>query len=250
MLFGLNEERQDSAGVGPPGLVVFDVDGTLTNTADVDSACFAEVITEAFGIERFERDWTVYSDFTDSIILDEIFEEHFGRPPGTAEIEVLVERFVTILERAHERRPEAFEPVAGARELIAALRARDDWEIAVATGGWERSARLKLGHAGIDVGGSALGSANDSRSRAGIVMSAIQRAGERSRTAFPRIVLVGDTVWDVRTAFQLDFPFLGIGGPARAKELSEAGARAVVPDFVDVDAILEHLEAVEAPQVR
>jgi phosphoglycolate phosphatase-like HAD superfamily hydrolase len=239
-----------SAGERPTKLAVFDVDGTLTDTADVDSACFAEAITEAFGIREFERDWTAYSDFTDSIILDELFGEHFGRSPRAEEIERLIDTFVAILGRAHGRRPEAFEPIAGAPELVARLRARSDWDIAVATGGWGRSARLKLGYAGIDLAGGALGSANDARSRAEIVAGAIRRGEERARTSFDRAVLVGDTVWDVRTATRLGRPFLGVGGPARAEALREAGALAVVADFVDLESVLDHLESVEAPQAR
>ena len=155
------------------------------------------------------------------MILEEIFEERFGRVPDAVEVGRLVDLFVAIIERARSAHPEEFEPIGGAPELVAALGVRDDWEVAVATGGWEQSARLKLAYAGIDVGECAFASADDSRSRAEIVTRAIARAGG----AFARIVVVGDTVWDVRTAAGLGLPFLGVGGPARAGVLLDAGAR-------------------------
>ena len=57
-----------------------------------------------------------------------------------------------------------------------------------------------------------------------------------------RIVSVGDGMWDLLTAKNLDVEFIGIGSDAKEKALTEAGARVVVdyvpyalpPDFFDL----------------
>ena len=231
----------------PESLAVFDVDGTLTDTADIDSACFAEAVAAEFGIDGFDPDWTSYSEFTDSTIIDEIFDEHFGRRPGAGEIASLVDRFVNSLSLAHARRAGDFDPIPGAVGLVSTLRDLAGWDLAVATGGWERSARLKLDYAGFDLGGAPLAAADDSRLRAGIVTTAIERAEARAGGPFARVVLVGDTLWDVATAARLNLPFLGVAAPERAPALSAAGARAVVEGFRDVENVIELLTVVDPP---
>lgn len=228
-------------------LAVFDVDGTLTDTADVDSECFAEAVAAEFGIEGVNSDWTAYSEFTDSMIIDEIFEGRFSRRPDAGEISRLVDRFVSVLARARGERPGDFRQIPGAAALLSALRGRSGWDVAVATGGWERSARLKLAYAGIDLDGAPLAAADDSRVRADIVVAAIRRAESRGGGTFARVVLIGDTLWDVRTASGLGLPFLGVGGPDRAAALVSAGARAVVRGFEDVEAVIDLLSTVEPP---
>lgn len=46
-------------------LVIFDIDGTLTQTNRVDSGCFVEVVKEVLGVEDFETDWSQYQYVTD-----------------------------------------------------------------------------------------------------------------------------------------------------------------------------------------
>ena len=228
-------------------LVVFDVDGTLTATADVDSRCFAEAVSSEFGIEHVDADWTSYSEFTDSMIIDEIFRERFGRRPGSGEISRLIGRFLAALSRAHGERPQDFAEIPGAAALVDALRGRADWRVAIATGGWERSARLKLAYASIDADGVPLAAADDSPFRAGIVTAATERAAELAGQPFERVVLVGDTLWDVSTAAGLGRPFLGVGVEEQALRLRRAGASAVVPDFADTGRTLKLLETVVPP---
>lgn len=230
-----------------PNLVVFDVDGTLTDTADVDSACFAEALAAEFDIDDVDSDWTSYSEFTDSMILREIFDERFGREPESEEISRLVDRFVAVLTHAHDECPDDFSEIPGAASLLSHLNAHPDWSVAVATGGWARSARLKLGYAGIELDGAPLAAADDSWLRSGIVGAAIERARERAGGPFRRIVLVGDTLWDVSTAAGLNRPFLGVGRAERAEALKAAGAGAVVAGFDDIESVVALLGSVGPP---
>jgi phosphoglycolate phosphatase-like HAD superfamily hydrolase len=231
-----------------PTLVVFDVDGTLTDTASVDSECFAAAIVEEFGIRGFDTHWSTYSEFTDSAILREVFESHRGSGPTAPEVARLIERFVGLLARAHDALPARFVPIEGAPALVKGLAADADWRVSVATGGWERSARLKLGYAGIDIGNAPLASAEVSPSRAEIVRTAIERAlGLEGRGAFDRVVLVGDTRRDLKMARELGLPFVGVGRGDAALELMRAGAESVVRDYRDYEATLEVLKTARPP---
>jgi phosphoglycolate phosphatase-like HAD superfamily hydrolase len=248
VLFDLGEAVGRSGGVESPSLVVFDVDGTLTDTASVDSECFAAAIVEAFGIRGFDTGWASYTEFTDSAIIREVFEAHRGRAPAEEEVGRLVERFVAILERAHAAEPERFAPIRGAPALVSGLLADPGWRVAVATGGWEPSARLKLRYAGIEIGGAPLASAEVSESRMEIVRWAIDRADDGpDGSGFRRIVLVGDTRWDLTIAWELGLPFVGVARGSAARELALGGAGEVVESFRDYEAVLRILSSAPPP---
>ena len=53
-------------------VVIFDIDGTLTQTNAVDSECFIRSVREILGVEDFETDWSQYQFVTDSGVAQEI----------------------------------------------------------------------------------------------------------------------------------------------------------------------------------
>ena len=56
----------------------------------------------------------------------------------------------------------------------------------------------------------------------------------------------GDGQRDVKTARDLGYPFVGVGEGERAARLVAAGARHVVADFSDPDAVLHLMETASA----
>jgi phosphoglycolate phosphatase-like HAD superfamily hydrolase len=119
--------------------------------------------------------------------------------------------------------------------------------VAIATGGWSPSARLKLAAAGLDDPRLVLACSSDAVTRTEILELAHGRARERVGADFQRVVSVGDAAWDVRTAAELRWPFVGIGRGARARALREAGAAIVLPDFTDRAAVYAALDAATVP---
>lgn len=175
-------------------LAVFDIDGTLTDTNQVDTECFAEAVQRVLG-KPITTDWSSYPNVTDSGIL---------RAVGCSEPEIVRVRlhFFALL---HER---TFDEIRGARKLLARIAREPDWRIAYATGGWEASARMKLASAGLPLD-LPLGSSDDADTREEIVRRAIDRATEEYGCRFKRIVLIGDGAWDRKTAEKLRLPFIG-----------------------------------------
>ena len=102
------------------------------------------------------------------------------------------------------------------------------WQIAVATGGWGPSARLKLSVAELAIDDAVFACADDGRSRADIVRLARDRAEAFYGRRFDRVVSIGDGVWDVQTAIELDMPFVGIGTGNARDQLRRAGASIVL----------------------
>ena len=132
-------------------LLLFDIDGTLTNTYGVDSDCYVSALRTTFGINNVDADWTTYPDATDSGILDHIFQTRFNRGPTIEEIARMIDSFQSSLANAFEVDPTRCKPIGGGPEFIASL-IRDNIAFAVATGGWKPTANLKMLAAGLRLG--------------------------------------------------------------------------------------------------
>lgn len=237
-------------------LALFDLDGTLALTNEVDGRCYLAAFREVLGIESIDGDWSVYPDRTDSGIARGIFRRHLGRAPEDGEIDRARGRFVELLADALARDPGEFRAVPGARDLLEALPGRG-WAVAFATGGWRASAELKLRAAGLGAvlrDGLPLVTADDGVSRREIVEGALEAARRHHRIDptedFERVVALGDGTWDLAVAAELGLPFVGVTAEGDARSLTEAGASHLLPDYSDLPAALAALEEAAAPVRR
>lgn len=210
-------------------LALFDIDGTLTASNEVDDECFAEVVAAELGVRAEDIDWSAAPHITDVGIAHWLWTRHRGRGPSDAELAGVRERFVELMRERLRVSPERCRPIRGALESLARLEA-DGWTIALATGAWRDSARLKLRAAGISPA-LPLFAADEAMAREEILTLARDHCAGRSPGAFDRIVSIGDGVWDVRTARRLSLPFVGVGSGAQRERLQAAGASHVIPDL-------------------
>jgi phosphoglycolate phosphatase-like HAD superfamily hydrolase len=217
-------------------LVIFDVDGTLCDTYNVDDVGFCEVAAEMLGVPVPPESWKAAPEITDAGILAWLWDRHLGRRPARQELDAFIAAFEAVLARELRRAAGGSLAMPGVAQLLESL-AATGWDVAFATGGWGRTARLKLRTAGLPVE-PLLASSDDSADRVEIFRLAGSRAAERAGAPHVRSVLVGDGLWDVRVAARLGWPVLGIGRGDHADRLRNEGASAVVPDFQDVEAVL------------
>lgn len=216
-------------------LLIFDIDGTLTETTTVDEECFVQAFVDVCGFNDVDTDWSNYKHATDAGIFQEIFEARMGRCPLSAEVSLFRRHFVDLLAR--ESRETPFGTIAGAPQLLSRLAASRNYRIALATGAWRDSARLKMASAGLCFDDFPAASSDDAIDRESIIRLAIQRANERFSST-DSAVYVGDGLWDVRASRNLGIPFIGIARGDRAAGLRAAGAVCVMPDFTNPDLFL------------
>jgi beta-phosphoglucomutase-like phosphatase (HAD superfamily) len=148
-------------------LVMFDIDGTLTDTVKVDEECFVRSLAEVCGFAYVETDWSRYENATDSSILHEIHQARVGRPPSPVEVFHFRQHFVALLEQASAE--SAFAPIQGAPRLLLSLAGRAECRVSPATGGWRDSARLKMAMAGMCFDDYPAASADDAFDRESIM---------------------------------------------------------------------------------
>jgi phosphoglycolate phosphatase-like HAD superfamily hydrolase len=217
-------------------LIMFDIDGTLTETIRVDEECFVRSFKDVFGFTDIDTDWSHYPHTTDSGIFDDVFTSRIGRSPTAQDLSRFRRHFIQLLASASSQSP--FAPVAGADRLLSRLAQSSSHRVSLATGGWRDSARVKMASAGMCFDDHPAASANDALDRESIMRISKQRAAERYGESFACTVYVGDGVWDARACRSVGIPFIGIGTGSRATRLSAEGAVCVFPDFSDADMFL------------
>ncbi len=193
-------------------LIIFDIDGTLTQTNDVDSICFAKAIKDMLQINDLNTDWASYQYSTDSGLLNEIYTHFLQRLPSSEEIDLIKTRFVDYLKQAWQEDKACYAPVPGAISLFEQILALSHWHAALATGGWKESALFKLSSAEIPHQSLPKAYADDHVERTEIIKVAIKQARSLHQVEkYQRIIYVGDKAWDERAANLLQIEFIGVG---------------------------------------
>lgn len=220
-------------------LIIFDIDGTLTQTNAVDSKCFARVIEEILQIKDINTDWPSYQYSTDSGILIEIFKSFLQRTPSTKEITLIKNRYVDYLKQAWINDKSLYAPIPGADVIFQQIMNMTDWNIAIATGGWKPSALFKLESAAIPHAELPKAFAEDHIERTEIIKTVIKHAETIHRiNRYERIVYVGDRTWDEHAATQLNIEFIGIGADFRNRQQAHG---LFIEEYESSSALLHYL---------
>lgn len=185
--------------------IIFDIDGTLVESMAVDTELYFAAIRAVLGPVRVRDDLHSYEHVTDNGILLQLVEDN-GVPLDDAAAAAIQARFVNSLE-AHIRSSGPFPTIDGAIPFFEKTRNAADTRVAIATGGWRKSALLKLDSAGFDIDGVPLVTSDDFPSRVDIMRCALASMG----SDFDSVTYFGDAVWDQRACHELGWNFVAVG---------------------------------------
>ena len=223
-------------------LVLFDLDGTLLKTDGIDWRLYIQAFADAYGLEVRVAECRACRRITDRGVAEELLERRLNRPIVAEDLRPLHTRFLTLLHAALPAPSDALQ-VPGTAAILDRLRG-DGQAVAIATGGWDASARLKLARAGIDFDGIALTACDESPDRESIMTRAVVGAGGIARHG--RVVYVGDGPWDVTATRALALPFVGIDYSG-TRTLARLGVQTILRDFTDAVAFLRALDEARPP---
>jgi len=222
---------------------MFDVDGTLTQSNEIDAKCFISAMKKAFNINTINPDWSKYKYVTDSGIFTELFEQHFHRKPNSNDINLIKSYFIQNLKEAILKSRNRCSEIYGAISAFNQLRNDKNYALSFATGCWHESAELKLKCAGFDFSELPFASSTDSIERERIMLISLNRSKRKYKVQdFGTITYIGDGVWDVIASKNLGFYFIGIAEDTNRQKLFDAGAKFVIPDFKDFNRFLKILK--------
>lgn len=209
-------------------LIVFDIDGTLTDSVQQHQSAFVAALRH-MGVQEINTDFKAYKHHTDSHIAKAIYEADrkttFG-PEELSEFEALLYEGIATT---------SLSAIKGAAQMLKSLQQQPDFGLCFATGSLYRPAVYKLQQAGIAFEPSLLVASNAIEDRERIVLAAIEQAKRHyQQEHFERIISVGDGLWDLLTAQKLGLEFIGIG-PVHMEALTRHGMTTHLQDWSDAE---------------
>ena len=187
-------------------LIVFDIDETLTSSDQQHKTAYLKAM-QAIGVREVNQNWKDYLHHTDSYILKVNYEANFNMPFDNT----LIDTFeASMMETMQSLKP--VNAIKGAQQFVDYLRNEKQYAITFATGSLLQPAILKLQQAEIWHDNNLIAAANHLFEREQIVTEAIERAKKYYNvTSFQNIISIGDGIWDLKTAANLNLKFIGVG---------------------------------------
>ncbi|HEX8051959.1 MAG TPA: haloacid dehalogenase-like hydrolase [Thermoleophilaceae bacterium] len=223
-------------------LVLWDIDGTLVDSAKLGRDAFFEAFEQVIG--HTPTTIVPFAGRTDLEIAYDMFEtEGVEAAPET-----LLDDFEEALVAAMAARLDELERIGralpGTSEALERLHGEPGVIQSLLTGNVERNAMLKLKPFGLarwlEFGCGGYGS--DHRVRGELVAIARARAerAHHARIDPASVVLIGDTPLDVVAAREGGARAVGVAtGPYDEQALADAGADAVLPDLSDTERVVD-----------
>ena len=205
-------------------LIVFDIDGTLTDSVIQHQKAFTETLLE-IGVNKINSDFKSFKHHTDSFIAKEIYEENQNKPFTKDKIQKFKNGLTQRINLVN------FKEIEGAKDLVEKLQKESEFGVCYATGSLRKPAEHKLNSIGLKFEEWQLVASDQIYSRENIVEAAIKSSCKNYNVEkFERIISVGDGLWDLLTANNLKLEFIGVGEKNR-ELLIQGGAKRVVQDL-------------------
>ncbi len=211
--------------------IIFDIDGTLTDTHEFDGEIFAETLCDHLDLKEIDTDWNHYPHVTDTGIVQKIYLDHKGRLPDQEELLAIESDFTSRLKKRVQQ-GFTIDPIRGAKEFLSILESKEV-DVGIATGAWRSSAKFKLQQVGLERFVDRAVTSSEELSRQSILSRAIERLG----TTVDQCWYFGDGRWDLMCTKELKVRFIAVG-----PKLKDLGLPYWIADYSDQREILSILK--------
>lgn len=228
--------------MGRRRLVLFDIDGTLVHGGRLWAECFYASIAKHFPSMQLYK--TSFGGKTDRQIYRELLVMG-GLDESEADIHIdaLKATYLELASREVQKRGHEVKVLPGVRRLLERLKGHGDVVLALLTGNLEAGARAKLGAVGLWESFRFGAFADDHWDRYQLPAVAVSRArkleGEEFRSK--QIVIIGDTVHDVKCGERLGVRTIavGTGAPIHKRSVLAANPDYYFPDLSRTEEVTE-----------
>ena len=226
-------------------LILFDIDGTLIDSAGAGKRAMERAFREVLAIDGLERAGSVpYAGRTDPVILDAV-DRAVNVPPGAIEgrREALEGAFLRALAIEMARPDPRRRVLPGVRPLLEKLQAMAGVHLGLLTGNLEAGARIKLGAFDLNRFFPAGGFSSDDRDRRRIAHIAWRKLSEWAGIEFEAsaVTVVGDTGHDVDCARANGFRAVAVDSGWVSREVLVRAAPDVLLDDLAAPRVIEAL---------
>jgi phosphoglycolate phosphatase len=224
-------------------LLLFDIDGTLIRVGGAGRRALTRAFEAVAGIKD-AMNGVRLDGSTDLAIIESAFRVHLARSPkDDAEVEAIINAYLTFLEDELERNTHAYEVLPGAAQLATAACASGRCAVGLATGNIERGARKKLERAKLNETFAFGGFGSDAASRPDLVARAVERGQTHAEARFGRgfakeeIFVIGDTELDVAAARAVGAVAVGVLAGCMVKDALIASKPDILIETLEHDAL-------------
>jgi phosphoglycolate phosphatase-like HAD superfamily hydrolase len=218
----------------------FDIDGTLLNSGGAGQAAMEAALLAEFGTSE-EPHGISTAGRTDRGIVADLFR-FYGVETGEEIYERFLEAYLTHLPAQLSAKEGIVLP--GIAALLAALDAREDVLLGLLTGNYERGAKVKLKHFGLDHYFDFGGYGDRHTDRAGVAREALEavRRHHPGDIDLGRTWVIGDTPHDVTCGRAIGAKVIAVcTGMFPREQLAAAAPDHLFDDFSDPRPMLELL---------
>lgn len=218
---------------------LFDIDGTLVDTGGAGSRALVRTFHALHAIENGLSGLTLDGK-TDPWIIRQALQPTLGVSLNTQHLQEVMEHYVIFLQE-EVKRSSNFRIMPGVKELLAALVARGDALVGLATGNIEQGARIKLEWAGIHAYFQLGGYGSESEERPELVKIAIRKAERLLGRSLSReeVYVIGDTPLDILSGREAQASTVAVAtGRYSVDELRPYSPDYLLPDLADYPAFL------------
>ena len=220
--------------------IIFDIDGTLTDTTKVDDKCYMESFESIFNKSIKDVQWNQLTNVTDWGIAEELIFKKLNRAPNFDDIQNLKKLFLKNLILEYDSNKTQFQEIEGASEFYKLLVNNNEFKIGIATGGWEETANFKLDVIGINPNTVCYSNSNHFKTREEITLDVINQLNFNSDKEAEEIIYFGDGEWDYKICRKLNIRFIGVDNQKNGKLVAK-GAREVYNDFRKTETIINSI---------
>lgn len=222
-------------------LLLFDIDGTLLASGGAGIRALEAAAIEQFGDGNLRG--IEIAGRTDSLIARQVLARH-GLDATPERITAFVDCYLTHLADLLPKVEGRLLP--GVVQLLEALKAREDFILALLTGNVARGAELKLAHYGVWHFFEFGAYADDHHDRNELGPVARIRAREKHGIEFPpeRIYVLGDTPHDIACGKVIGARVVAVAtGKHTREELAAHSPEFLFDDLCDIPAVIRALES-------
>jgi len=223
-------------------LLIFDVDGTLTDTSPADRLCYSKTFSRFFDINISDLEFMDHDMVTDNGLVMQVMNQYkkVEEPEWTDFLRAKSGYMIELMD-AYKSEPEMFKPIKGGVEMWERLKESTKIHTALATGCWGDSGYFKLQKAGYDITGVPFSNNDAALTRTGILHNAIEESKLfYQHNRYDKIIYVADGVWDFHVTQAMDIPLIGIDHKGSGK-LAALGCKYVMEDYTNSDLLEEFI---------
>lgn len=195
-------------------LVIFDIDGTLSDTVELDDSIIIDTFRTLFKLNIAKKDWEeskIITTGTDLGTFNYFYPKIGIRVSYKSCLKMFKEKFIETLNSKIDLLKDKIVEIKGAKNFLKILNEQNNFDIALATGSFFESGILKLQAVGIDYSEFVYASSDNSPIRKDIIKFAIQQSNEKSGKNYDKITYFGDGFWDYQASKYLNINFIKIG---------------------------------------